>query len=55
MDPKKQPMNKPEKEPFTRKAGDKIERMGEKVSKAGLPKTGKAIYDAGNKIEHSKD
>lgn len=53
MDQKKP--NKPEKDTFTKKAGDKIERMGEKLVNSGMPKTGKAIYDAGNKIEHSKE
>jgi hypothetical protein len=45
--------SKAEKETLAHKAGDKIERLGEKVIKAGLPKTGKAIYNAGNKLEHS--
>lgn len=53
MDQKKP--NKPEKDTFTKKAGDKIERVGEKLVNSGMPKTGKAIYDAGNKIEHSKE
>lgn len=44
-----------DKEKFTHKVGDKIERFGEKVSNSGMPKTGKVIYDAGNKIEHLND
>lgn len=37
------------------KVGDSLERLGEKVIKAGAPKLGKAIYNAGNKIEHMND
>ena len=55
MNQKKNQSNKPEKDSFTKKAGDKHERIGEKIANAGLPKTGKAIYDAGNKLEHSKE
>ncbi|MGZ3723718.1 MAG: hypothetical protein ACXVA9_12335 [Bdellovibrionales bacterium] len=43
-----------DKESFTHKVGDKVERFGEKVS-GSMPKTGKVIYDAGNKIEHMGD
>jgi hypothetical protein len=43
------------KDSFTHKVGDKVERFGEKISNAGAPKTGKVIYDAGNKIEHMND
>lgn len=43
------------KEPLTKKAGDKIERLGEKISNAGAEKVGKAVYNAGNKLEHSQD
>lgn len=54
MEQKKNFENKSgEKDSLRHKAGDKLERLGEKVSKAGLPKTGKAIYNAGNKLEHS--
>src|SRR5262245_14998587 len=35
-----------------RKAGDLIERVGEKVEQAGDPKTGQAIAQAGDQIEH---
>jgi hypothetical protein len=41
-----------EKENLTHKAGDALERLGEKVTNAGAEKLGKVIYDAGNKIEH---
>lgn len=43
------------KEPLTKKAGDKIERLGEKVSNAGAQKIGNAISRAGDKLEHSQD
>jgi len=52
MDTNKPSNEKPNKESFTHKTGDKVERFGEKISNSGAPKTGKAIYDAGNKIEH---
>jgi hypothetical protein len=42
------------KESLSKKLGDKIERIGEKVSRVGARKIGRAIYNAGNKIEHSK-
>ena len=44
-----------DKKTLSHKAGDAIERVGEKVSKAGAPKAGKEIYKAGNKLEHSED
>lgn len=40
------------KESLTHKLGDKIERVGEKVSDMGGKKIGKKIYNIGNKIEH---
>ncbi|MES2770352.1 MAG: hypothetical protein V4596_14510 [Bdellovibrionota bacterium] len=40
---------------ISHKVGDSIERLGEKVIKAGAEKLGKAIYNAGDKIEHMKD
>ena len=43
------------KQTTSHKVGDKVERFGEKVSNAGAPKTGKVIYDAGNKMEHMGD
>jgi hypothetical protein len=43
------------KEGFAHKAGDKIERVGEKISNAGATNVGRAVYNAGNKIEHSQD
>lgn len=40
---------------LSHKVGDSIERLGEKVMKAGAEKLGKAIYNAGDKIEHMND
>jgi hypothetical protein len=37
------------------KVGDSIERLGEKIMNAGAKKVGRAIYNAGNKIEHMND
>ncbi|WP_413292905.1 hypothetical protein ACLSU7_16015 [Bdellovibrio sp. HCB185ZH] len=42
------------KESFSKKMGDKIEDVGAKVSEKA-PKTGKAIHDLGDKIEHMND
>jgi hypothetical protein len=44
-----------EEDSLTQKAGDVLERLGEKVIKAGAPKIGKAIYNAGDKLEHMND
>jgi hypothetical protein len=43
------------KEGFLHKAGDKIERLGEKLREKGAKKIGDALYRSGNKIEHAKD
>lgn len=40
---------------FTKKAGDALERVGEKLSNIGATKIGKKIYDAGNKLEHKNE
>lgn len=45
---------KESKESASHKLGDKIERVGQRVSEKA-PKTGRAIYDAGDKIEHLND
>lgn len=44
--------NTTDKESLTHKLGDKIERVGEKVTNMGGKKIGKKIYNIGNKIEH---
>lgn len=43
------------KESFSKKAGDKIERAGEKIADAGAQKLGHAISRAGDKVEHMQD
>lgn len=45
---------KDSKESTSHKLGDKIEKVGQRVSEKA-PKTGRAIYDAGDKIEHLND
>ena len=52
MDNSKKSDTKPS---LTRRLGDKIERVGEKLKDMGATKTGNAVYKVGNKIEHSKD
>ncbi len=49
------PKSHQKKQGFAKKVGDALERTGEKVQKAGMPKTGRAIYNAGDKIEHLGD
>ena len=43
------------KDSFTRKLGDKVERVGEKISEKGAPGLGKSVRDLGDRIEHSRD
>lgn len=44
------------KESFADKAGDAIEKLGDKVAQKGAPAIGKKIHDLGDKLEthHSK-
>lgn len=51
----KNPVQKPMKkdESLSHKAGDAIERVGEKLKDVGAEKLGNAVYKAGNKLEHS--
>lgn len=37
------------------KLGDAIERVGEKLTRAGSKKVGKKIYEAGDRLEHKND
>jgi hypothetical protein len=50
----KKPVSK-DSESIGHKAGDAIERIGKKLKDAGAEKIGQAVYDAGNKLEHSED
>ncbi len=43
------------KDSLTKKAGDVLERAGEKLSDIGATKIGKKIYNAGNKLEHKDE
>jgi len=43
------------KEPLSKKAGDKLERVGEKIADSGAEKIGRVISRLGDKIEHLKD
>lgn len=43
------------KDSISHKAGDMLERTGEKIKNAGADKIGNAVYKAGNKLEHHKD
>lgn len=47
--------NHKKNEPIAKKIGDKIERVGEKISHAGAEKIGTAVSRAGDKLEHSAD
>ena len=37
------------------KVGDVVERVGEKLKDMGANKIGSAVYNAGNKLEHSEE
>ena len=43
------------KEGIAHKVGETIEKLGQKISSAGASKIGKAISDAGDKIEHMNE
>ena len=43
------------KEKFSHKVGDQIEKLGKKITDAGAQKIGKAVYNTGNSIEHMND
>lgn len=45
----------PKKESISHKAGDMLERAGEKIKNAGAESIGNAVYKAGNKLEHMND
>lgn len=42
-------------ETLSHKAGDAMERIGEKLKDVGAEKLGNAVYKAGNKLEHSSE
>jgi hypothetical protein len=43
------------KSDFTRKLGDAIEKIGERLTKLGAAKLGNAVYNAGDRLEHKND
>ena len=43
------------KEPVSKKMGNKIERLGDKIANTGAEKIGNAVHKAGDKLEHSQD
>lgn len=43
------------KSSFTKKAGEKIEKFGDKVAKNGAVKAGAAISRAGSKLEQNQE
>ncbi len=47
--------SKSTKDSVSHKAGDMLERAGEKLKDIGADKAGNAVYRAGNKLEHSQD
>jgi hypothetical protein len=49
----KNDMNKKQGESVAHKAGDAIERVGEKITQAGAGKIGRLVSDAGDKLEHA--
>lgn len=49
------PATSPKEETLVQKAGDAIERVGEKLKDLGAEKLGNAVYQAGNKLEHSEE
>ena len=42
-------------EGLAHKVGDTVEKLGEKITRAGAAKVGKFVYDTGDKIEHMND
>ncbi len=45
--------NVTKKNTFLKNAGDKLERIAEKISSKDPSKVGNALYDIGNKLEHA--
>lgn len=40
---------------FSRKLGDAIERIGERLTRMGATRLGNKVYNAGDRIEHKDD
>ncbi|MES2801924.1 MAG: hypothetical protein V4654_05485 [Bdellovibrionota bacterium] len=41
--------------PLSKKVGDKIEKVGQKISNSGAEKIGSFVSRMGDKLEHSSD
>lgn len=41
--------------PLSKKVGDKLERVGQKISNSGAEKIGSFVSRMGDKLEHSSD
>lgn len=41
--------------PLSKKVGDKLERVGQKISNSGAPKIGSFVSRMGDKLEHASD
>lgn len=41
--------------PLSKKVGDKIERVGQKISNSGATKIGSFVSRMGDKLEHAND
>lgn len=44
-----------QKENLSRKVGDNIEKVGQKISNTGATRLGDAVSKAGDKVEHMHD
>ncbi len=47
--------NAEEKPSLTKRVGDAVEKLGDKIEHSGFKKVGDAIERLGDKIEHSRD
>ena len=47
--------NSSDRSTLSHKAGDQIEKVGQKISDMGAQKIGDAVSRAGDKLEHSQD
>ena len=44
-----------QKENLSRKIGDGMEKVGQKISNTGATRVGNAVSEAGDKVEHMND
>lgn len=50
-----EPKTESQKPGLAHKAGDAVERLGEKLQEKGFDKSGKKIEELGDRLEHSQD